>query len=159
MTTRLPIKNVGSEKNIQLPLKLDPDGTENFEIYTGSVAVGYSEHNGQLSHEQFSVLIPIKDSTVRFYNSDVNQIAASVALGGSTGDDDETNTASVDSFFAATKPQSFPGIGGNPPCLVLFFTLGVMNGTIHRVSYNITLRSDIDPKSDTQDVGGNALPA
>ena len=78
--------------------------------------MGFQEHNGSIEREQYIVLLPVKDNIVRTYpEGEILQIATSVALGGFSGDDDQTNVASVDSFFVKLEEQSFPSVGGNHP--------------------------------------------
>jgi hypothetical protein len=159
MPARLPLKNVAAARNLVIEIPQDPDGSKRFEIYSGTVAVGWQDHSGTLQREEFTVLVPVEDTTVRLYfNGDLNQKTVMVALGGYTGDDDEENLASVDDFNVRLEPQSFASVGGTPPCLVLRFSLALLNGAIHRVSYNISLLMPPDGKIESEDVGGDARP-
>ena len=111
--------------------------------------------------DQYQVFLPIEGSTLQFYNhSTILESAVMVAPTGIAGDDDEANYCVVEDYGVVLENESFPGIGGNPLCLSLLFSIAILNGNLQRVSYNVTvkMKGPISP-NDRKDVGPDAGPS
>lgn len=128
-----------------------PHGEDQFriEVYTGNLIVQFPGGD-TTKRDTYLTYLPLSinaDGTfeIRRYGTDtpptINSAVVVTPVGVSLEED--KTTASVDTWSLQVTPQSFPAIGGQPPCLILSFDLAVRNGIIIRVGYHVTVTTPL----------------
>ncbi len=141
------------------------DERERVEFYAGIINIGFRGDGGQVHREKYQSFLP-KDGGFHIltYAPGTEIDATVICVPNSVaGDDDEANVAAVDTAIVQLKPQTFPGIGGNPLCLILDFKVAALNTTLHSVSYHVTIihkipRGSKSGDGDTLTLNGSARP-
>lgn len=127
------------------------------EVYAGNIIVQMNNGGAPTSRITYKTFLPLFGNTVRFYpGAEIIESAVMVAPAGFSANEDEQFLCSIDGFDLKLEPQSLPG--GNPPCLVLSFDAALLNGTLHRVAYHVTVQT---PRADLeeQELREDARPA
>ena len=160
MTVSGALKYISSIGHVTFPAPSGGEGTGQVEVYSGSVFLDRQDHHGPIVRDQYQVFLPIEGSTIQFYNhSTILESSVMVAPTGFAGDDDEANYCAVEDYAVILENESLPGVGGNPLCLVLLFSIAIQNGNLQRVSYNVTVKMKAPVSlNDRHDVGPDAAP-
>ena len=119
---------------------------QRIEVYSGYCALNAVEGNDVYQDYTYRAFLPIKDSKVRSYGDDTNQlpkaiVSAVVTASGFYCKKDANNAVYVDNAKATMRVERFPGI---PPtvCLTLTFNIRIRNSTLWNVGYNVTVLTD-----------------
>jgi hypothetical protein len=136
-----------------------------FEIYTGNLIVQFPGGD-TTKRDTYSTYLPLSvdpdgSVNIRTYGTDdalptINS-AIVVTPAGASLEKDKT-TVSVDSWALQVTPQSFPGIGGHPPCLILSCDLAIRNGIIIRVDYHVTVTTPLSTRLGNVNLDPSAAP-
>jgi hypothetical protein len=130
------------------------------EVYTGNLIVQFPAGDTTKRDTYFTYLPLSVDPDGAFYHiRQYGPDAAPPAINSaivvtpiSVHSDDKEFTASVDTWGLQVTPQSFPGIGGQPPVLILSCDLAVRNGVIIRVGYHVTVTTPLSTAIATHDL-------
>lgn len=134
------------------------------ETYAGSIELGLSNKADDLpdpvpktSRIGYKTYLPLFGTNVRMYRgATILQYAALVTPSGWSALDDEAFTCSVDSWYLKLEPQR--RLKGEPDCLVLYFEAALLNGTIHRIGYHVTVLINAAEFTDAPPLEGSAHP-
>jgi hypothetical protein len=152
MTTLIKIGDVDNPTHVQCAVFADLGNERQIlqEAYAGSILVGLSNGGAPVSRADFKSFLPVSKNTIRTYAGvDTIRSALVVTLSGFNATEDEEFIAAVDDFEVVIEQQAFPSVPGTPPCLILKFSLGLLNGTISRVGYSVTVQT---PRSSIEDI-------
>jgi hypothetical protein len=159
----IAINDVQIPGHVEWPIKgAGPQGESDFlfEVYTGNVVMHFPG-GSQVTRKDFSIYLPLRDNTIRTYGDNRKVAFESAVLVtpiGFQAKEDEEFLCSVDAWELAIVPRTFPGVGGKPMCLVLNFSLAIMNGNLFRIGYNVTLSTPRGLKLDSLDLKPDASP-
>jgi hypothetical protein len=117
------------------------EGRVRLEIYSGWIHINQGSGRGRTRSDTIVAFLPIHDTTIRDYQRAQKIISATVTVAPSGVDDDATVFA-VDRASVKLEPQKFVGIGGDPLCLVLRARIGINNGTLLAITYQVNILSD-----------------
>jgi hypothetical protein len=128
-----------------------PGENVRIEVYTGNVIIEFPADD-TTKRNTYATYLPLQirdDGTaiIRRYGTGTDVppsivFAASVTPTGVSLKEDDT-TFAVDGWKLEAKTQQFPGVSGEPPCLILSFDLAVRNGTMIRVGYSVTVTTPL----------------
>jgi hypothetical protein len=143
-----------------------PQGEDQFriEVYTGNLIVQFPAGDTTKRDTYFTYLPLSVDPDgafyhIRQYGTDTPPAITSAVVVTPIGvQADGKFTASVDTWGLQVTPQSFPGIGGAPPCLILSCDLAVRNGVIVRVGYHVTVTTPLSTVIATHDLKPSHAP-
>ena len=153
--TSLRLDSIDSLGHVEVRVRDVDDEQDLFhEVYTGSIAVGFKNSDGSVSRDRFEVFLPVSNNSIRDYDQSAFQAAAMVSLAAVQATEDEEFIGSVDGCQVGLRSSSS---GGSTQNLVLTFDLGILNGVIHRVTYNVTVVI-AGSFTDQQDVPGSLRP-
>lgn len=137
------------------------------EVYTGNVDIQFPG-GSTIKRDTYYIYLPLSvdpDGTqyhIRHYGPDAAPPAITSAIVvtplGVQAHEDEEFLGSVDSWDLQLTPQSFPGVDGAPPCLILSFDLAVLNGIIIRVGYHVTVTTPLNAAISTLDLKPSHAP-
>lgn len=117
------------------------EGRVRLEIYSGWIQIDQGASSGPTRHDTIAAFLPIHDTTIRDYRRAQGIISATVTVAPSGVSDDATVFA-VDDASVMLEPQTFGGIEGAPLCLVLRAQIGVDNGNLLAITYQVNILSD-----------------
>ncbi len=146
MTVLVPLKGVVGAQHLRCivrkPVK-SPNGSTALadtvmDVYTGWLTFDLSD--GDLVRDHVRALVPLGTGSagmldIQEYAGGISSVVVTASLSSFAGDPD---VAAVDSATVKLKTHNFPGV---PPAdvLVLDVNVAVQDGTVHRVSYQITV--------------------
>ncbi|MGE3992924.1 hypothetical protein [Pseudorhodoplanes sp.] len=161
--TDIKIGQVDIPTHVEWPIR-DNETQLLFEVYAGSIALG-TNAGTPTTHINFKTYLPLSGNTIRTYG-DTSQSDEPPALEaalivtpiGFQAHEDEEFICSVDSFKLYFETQQFTGVGGNLFCLILEFRVGLLNGTLHKIGYNVTLHTPLTTNIHTLDLDDSDAP-
>lgn len=135
------------------------------ETYTGWVQSNIA-FMGHLEHFTVKSFLPIRQNTVRFYQTTESGEPGSIidttvvaSPGAMAPAEDEANVFAVDAATVALEPQTFGGIEGNPLCLVLNARLGLLNTTMYNYTYSVNVLTRLDSNLTGREIPTDIRPA
>ena len=118
------------------------EGRVRLEVYSGSIPVNEGgSKKGGTRHDTIAAFLPIHDTTIRDYQRAQKIISATVTVAPSGVDDDATVFA-VDRASVKLENQKFVGVADDPLCLVLRARIGVNDGTLLAITYQVNILTD-----------------
>ena len=161
MVIHVPTKSVVLPRHLAAYVFADRDTNNRvkMEIYTGWVAVNFYVGDEGVRRAEVATFVLLDNQLIQPYlDEDLLDVTVTAAPSSVADDDDEANVAAVDDASVELEPQSFPGVGGNPQCLILRATVAACNATVHAFTYQVTVltrsREDLDPLK----IGPNIKP-
>ena len=152
MAISVKVKDVVLPRHLAAFPFIDRTSTDRvkMEVYTGWVGVNHTG-GGSLQRTEAVTFVLLSKNLVQPYQQEKDLLEVTVTATPSSvaDDDDEANVAAVDKASVKLEPQTFPGVGGSPLCLVLRATVAALNATVHAITYQVTVlttgREDLDP--------------
>ena|SRR5215211_766023 len=164
MATHVSIKDVKSPQHLEAFVIADVskfpsrESLAKMEVYTGWVIVGHQSGSG-IVREEFVSFLPFDTALhVQQYNpGDVLDFTVTAAPSSVT-DQEEEHVTAVDSARVRLEPQVFPGVGGNPNCLVLRAAVAGLRSTVNLITYQVTVLTKLASINQPLPLGPDTKP-
>jgi hypothetical protein len=129
-------------------------------VYTGWLSVNLAT-GSNLHRETFVSFVPNGLGQIQTFKPDNEGdlgVVQAVVTASLSSFGDSPVTAAVDRASVSIEPRQFPGEGGSPRVLILRARLAVSEGTIHAISYQVTVLANPLLLDKTLTLGDGATP-
>jgi hypothetical protein len=122
------------------------------------VGLNFGAGGGHVQGEEHRCFLLRRPGVVHEYRT-LQDVTLTAAPSSFATVEDEANVAAVEGVSVRLEPQTFPGVGGSPLCLVLTVLVSGLNVTVHTFTYQVTVLSVVEPEARDIPVGDDEVPA